>query len=454
MHTLHCETLDALDAAIVAAGPDALFRGQVDHFPRDDGSPSLTTSFARHGCVPDLMIKWYHYARRVLKRHVQGWDGATDMATDQAILQHYGWISFYLDATGNARVGAWFASHQFIANNHCELVEDCFEDPVFLVSKAATFEPVTGIGNLYVLSRKKLRSAGLGAVHLSEIATAQGTPRYVRQDAYMVGPVAHAGLSIDFITHHITAPAHVLAAYAQGLSTSFLFPEPSDDPVFGELLAMPWEKIGRSDGPIDFFRRALDLPEYAPHIVKHMPPTTAMYRPFWLVDTPRDPNDPAVVVHVLCGSALFHGSSELSFSLPNISKLLMSHDGLMVEPDGLVYHGMGVLYGKGIIVMRKENGLVQVSEFGVEHPGLQIHGVGKFPGMHYRVDAVGLWHRATQPDDCDCGSDSHDDHIRLLGRVDAGLKEGFIVLDSPRVYLQQGMARASDAAALRAISDS
>ena len=332
-------------------------------------------------------------------------------------------------------------------------MEDCFEDPVFLVSKAATFQPAKGRGNLYVLSRKKLRSAGVSAVHLSEIATAQGTPRYVRQDAYMVGPVEHAGLSIDFLAYHITAPVEVLAAYAKGLSTAFLFPEPSDDPIFGELLAMPWEKIGRSDGPIDFYQRALDLPEYAPHIVKHMPPSTAMYRPFWLVDTPQDPTDPAVVVHIHCGSALFHGSSELSFSLPYVSKLLMSHDGLMVEPDGLVYHGMGSLYGKGVIVMKKEGGLVEVCEFGVEHPGLQIHGLGKFPGMHYRVDAAGLWHRATQPDDCDCGSDSHDDHIRLLGRIDAGLEEGFIVADSPRVYLQQGVIRESDAAVIREFSE-
>jgi len=400
------------------------------------------------------MVKWYHYARRVLKRHVHGWDGAADMATDQAILQHYGWISFYLDATGDARVGAWFASHEFTESKRCELVEDCFEDPVFLVSKAATFEPATSVGNLYVLSRKKLRSAGLSAVHLSEIATAQGTPRYVRQDAYMVGPVPQAGLSMDFLTHHITAPAHIFDAYATGLSTAFLFPEPGEDPIFGELLAMPWEKIGRSDGPIDFFQRALDLPEYTPHIVKHMPPATAMYRPFWLADAPQDPADPAVVVHVLCGSALFHGSSELCFSLPNVSKLLATHDGLMVEPDGLVYHGMGELYGKGVIVMKKESGLIEVCEFGVEHPGLQIHGLGKFPGMHYRIDEQGLWHRATQADDCDCGSDAHDDHIRLLGRVDTGLKEGFIALDSPRIYLQQGLARATDPAVLRVFLES
>lgn len=63
MQKVHCQTFDELSIAIEAAGPDALYRGQTDNYMRSDGSPSLTTSFARHGCVPDLMLRWYHYAR-------------------------------------------------------------------------------------------------------------------------------------------------------------------------------------------------------------------------------------------------------------------------------------------------------------------------------------------------------------------------------------------------------
>jgi len=453
MQKVHCQTLDELSIAIEAAGPDALYRGQTDNYTRSDGSPSLTTSFSRHGCVPDLMLRWYHYARQALRRYVRGWNGSFDMATDQAILQHYGWISFFLDATGDPHVGAWFASHQFTLDELGDLVEDCFEDPVLLFSKAASFKPVDSIGHLYVISRKSLRASGIGAVHLSEIATTEGSPRYVRQDAYMVGPIDQNGLAVDHVAYYITAPSSVLAAFADSLTTEFLFPEPTEDPIFKELLAMPWEKVGDLGPGIDAFRRSLALPEYKSHVTKHMPANSAMYRRFWLIDVPRDPADTARLNHVLCGSALYHGTSELQLSLPRISQLLSDSDGLIVESDVLIYHGMGTTYGKGVMVRKKDDGIIQISEFGVEHPGLQIRGTGVFPGIHYRIEADGTWQRVVQPEDCDCGTDAHEEHVRLLGRVEDGMEHGYIIMSEPGIYLQQGVTRASDPAVLCSVSE-
>jgi hypothetical protein len=385
------------------------------------------------------MIKWLHYASQILRRYVQGRTDTPDLPTDQAVLQHYGWRSFFVDATGDARVAAWFASNKYTSSKVVNLVEDCFETPVSLVSEIASFERTNGIGHLYVISRKMLRRAGIGAVHLSEIATNSGSPRYVRQDAYMVGPVAQRGLEIDCIAYHITAPSNVLAAYTHGLSSEILFPSPSDDPILRELLSMPWEKAGEFVGGIDFFRRSLPLPEYETNVKKRMHSSSAMYRPFWLKDFPQDPHDPVSISHVLCSGGLYYGQSELIFALPHLTALLSTSDGVLVEPQGLVYHGMGSLYGKGVIVMKKDGDLFHVSELGVEHPGLQIQGIGKFPGLHFRVDASGIWHRVAHSEDCDCGDD-HNDHIRLLGRVDAGLADGSFVKREERVYVEQGVA--------------
>ncbi|QTK47156.1 FRG domain-containing protein [Xanthomonas euvesicatoria] len=448
MRTIHCSTLEELDLAIKAAGPDALFRGQVDHFPRKDGTPSLTTSFARQGCIPDLMIKWHHYARQALSRHVKGWSGAKDMSTDQAILQHYGWRSFYLDATGNPSVACWFASNKFTLKKHIELVEDCFEDPVYLVSDGAIFEKSEGIGNLYIISRKNLRSAGIGAVHLSEIATANGSPRYLRQDAYMVGPIEPEGLASDCLAYHLTAPSSVLSAYAGELSTKDLFPDPNIDPIYAELLAMPWEKIEIQTEGIEAFRRALALPEYDLYVRKHMPASAAMYRHFWLLDLPHDPDDKTSLLHVLCGSAIYHGSSEKPIKLTKITELISKFDGILIELDGLIYFGMQTTYGKGVLAIKREPNLVAVCEIGIEHPGLQIHDCGLFRGIHYHIDAQGSWSRAHHPDDCDCGLE-HDESFRLLGRINDAIEEGFITIDSTGAYIQQGIKRASDAVAVR-----
>lgn len=97
------------------------------------------------------------------------------------------------------------------------LVEDCFEDPVWLRTLNACFAPSEDIGHIYLISQKLLRQYNLQAVHLSEIATDHGAPRYVRQDAYMVGPLIREGLDGDCIICHISAPAEVLRKYAEDI---------------------------------------------------------------------------------------------------------------------------------------------------------------------------------------------------------------------------------------------
>lgn len=244
MERLHCATRDELDQVLRRAGPDSLFRGQIEHHIRPDGAASLRTSFSRQGCTPPLMIKWNHYARKALSKYVRGWKPTSDTATDQAILQHYGWMSFFLDMTGDPSVAAWFASHRYSETQGMELVEDCFEDPVFAITRNAKFQAVTeGNGHLYVISRRMVRTHAMEAVQLSEIATHEGSPRYLRQDAYMLGPVPLVGLPEACIVAHISAPMSILQDVATGHTTASLFPEPEDDPIFGELLSLPWAKV-------------------------------------------------------------------------------------------------------------------------------------------------------------------------------------------------------------------
>jgi len=110
----------------------ALFRGQVAYYEKD-GRPSVVTSFDRRGCIPSQMLKWCRYADNVLHTYISA--AGTSQAFTQALLQHYGWRSFYVDCSASAAVAAWFASHVYAQRQTVELCEDCEEDPVMLVKR-------------------------------------------------------------------------------------------------------------------------------------------------------------------------------------------------------------------------------------------------------------------------------------------------------------------------------
>ena len=448
MENRHCETLQELTETIKQYGPGVLYRGQVTNYVDSNDFPSLLTSFQRQVCIPDRMIEWSYYANKALRSLVSGWEETDDIATNQAILQHYGFRSFFLDASGDPRVAAWFASNKYESKFQLDLVEDCFEDPVFLRSLKAWFAPAEGIGNLYLISRKALRKYGVNAVHLSEIATDQGTPRYLRQDAYMVGPLAKEGLRSDCVLCHITAPVEVLRNFAGEYTSGYLFPDPSNDPIYRILLGMPWLKFRHipDSGPEAFYR-SLEIPEYYSHIQKHMPSQSAMYRPFWTRDLPPPPSRKALVstelVQFLCDSSLYHGVSEPSFILPEINKLLSEFNEVSIELDSLVYHGMGEIYGKGVGIVKVGEDNVCVFEYGLRHPGLRIMDIIRFSGLHYRIDNEGRWQRVLHKDDCTCGSD-HIDNFNLLGRVDESIRSGWFKNINIGLYVQQGVDPSSD----------
>ena len=245
MKHFHCDTPEQVRKAINGISPDALYRGQTKEYLNPDGTPNIVTSFSRQGCIPDRMLKWYHYARTLLATFVKDFDPRSDMAIDQAILQHYGWRSFFVDATSNPVVAAWFACNRYEGSRHVELCEDCWEDPVLKIREYAQYHPSQSVGCIYAISRKALRSRNINAVDLVEITTVKGTPRFLSQSAFMIGHLT-APLPSDCVIAKITAPAEVLAAYVADsdptLSMEKLFPNTDADPVLSALLSLPWVK--------------------------------------------------------------------------------------------------------------------------------------------------------------------------------------------------------------------
>ena len=132
MTTRSVKTLDEWNALLGGYGENVLFRGQDKHF-KLEGKPSITTSFKRKGCHPPLMQKWTHYCSEILasllgpnEKELPG------IEFTQALLQHYGFRSFYIDVTSDVSVAAWFACNVYSSEKEIFVEEDCNETGLFV----------------------------------------------------------------------------------------------------------------------------------------------------------------------------------------------------------------------------------------------------------------------------------------------------------------------------------
>ena len=443
IRTVECETIDALAAFFAELPPSSLFRGQTREYFRRNGGPDLRTTFARLGCVPDRMLKWWHYSRTILARHVKAFDPANDLATDQAILQHYGWRSFFLDATADPMVACWFASHGFGSQRSIDMIEDCFEDPVFIVRERAQYtQATTNTGCVYVIGRKALRAHGLQAVDLVEITTAEGRPRYLAQSAFMIGELRER-LPDDCIFARVRAPTAVFQEFASqspDVTEELLFPGPDKDPVLETLLSVPWVKRNDVDGVgnIDFFERGLQLPEYNAQPIRRTLPQTAYCHRFWIADAKIERTQLAGTAFYLTSESLYHGTAPTTRLFPQISALLGQQPALAVEIDGLVRHPYDIRssqYGKGIYIERSDDGMILVTELVVEHPGRRPAGFGITRGRYYRAVEDKEWIATEHPEQCDCGHPAlHDHHLVVAAHFEMLLSEAAFRQVRPGVF--------------------
>jgi hypothetical protein len=461
MDTIDCQDVEALERALEALAPGSLFRGQDREYLRQDGGPDLRTSFTRHGCQPARMLKWWHYSRTILATYVKAFDGLSDLAIDQAILQHYGWRSFFLDATSDPAVACWFAANRYKTEPCGEMIEDCWEDPVFVRRERAWYEPAQGEGCLYAISRKALRAHDLQAVDLLEITTREGQHRCAAQSAFMVGPL-QKNLPDDCVTTRIRAPNSVFAAYAARsaeLTAERLFPGPQTDPVMAALLSIPWVKIELEGGDvddgfgIDFFNRGLPLPEYGARGLRRLGSSSAFYRRFWLADTVKPGTRFGETAFFLTEETLFHGTATGDMRFPRLTELAREHNGVAVEIDGLVRHpygGRGSAYTKGIYVEAQPDGSILLTELQTEHPGARPAGFGITRGMYFKPDADGVWTRVDHPEQCDCGKVLHHaHHLTVAEHFEHALGEGNFKAVRDKVFASPDVVAQSDRQALQ-----
>ncbi len=429
METLTIVTIEELRAAEQRFANGFLFRGQVKHFFNETGAPSFPTSFERKGCVPPLMQKWLYFARALI-RAVSGakYEDISDEFV-QAILQHYGWRSFYIDLTKSLAVACWFASHQYSETRTINMCENHEEDPVWLVHTQASYEEITsGTGNLYVIDVAALKARGVGLHDLDKISVEGGPLRFHAQRACLAGIVRH--LPPDSVVAHLTVENSVLlqrCAEADLNSTDDLFLSAKTDFLLRALLDIPWQRVFDDGMPIPVFHRGLDLPEYQVEFTKHLPPQTVLYDKFWIDERRDGIPDLANFRFYRMQETAYYGSPPATFSLPQVTKLLDEHGAFVIELDAPIRppeRSDSYICEKGVFVRRTDGGLVEVTALLIEHPTNVPSGGGVSAGWFYKLEHD-IWKKAETVDECPCNNDLvHERHFHLLRILDDALAEG------------------------------
>ncbi len=429
MRTIKVHNLLTLKECLASFDQNVLFRGQTQHYGTAQ-QPLATTSFYRHGCIASEMLRWARYADEVLGAFT---GQHSNLALNQAILQHYGFRSFYLDCSDHAPVSAWFAGNRYSDKPAVELCEDCEENPLFLRKKMAIYEPAEGTGHLYVLDRAACEKVGL--TDLTAIAIDGARTRAGVQRAHLLGPLRNAPLPQECFLAHITADCAVfreLAAEAGLASTGDVFPPSTEDPILDALLSLPWIPIPGMDNPvgdIPAFRRGIELPEYDDSFVKIASPTVAFYRGGKVEDFFKEVDGFSGGIGVQVPEITMFGSPEVGFPrvYPKVMEILREHGGVVFEAPTLVkfpQQAGGLFYQKGLVLDLVEPNLVHLGALMVRHPGQEIDAAGANRGWFHRVGDDGVWRREPRFDDCPSGTDwPHERHLASLYIVEHFLTE-------------------------------
>lgn len=429
LQNIKVNDLAELKACLAAFGGGVLFRGQTRHYGTEN-EPLATTSFDRHGCIPTEMLRWSRYADEVLGAFT---GKHADLTLNQAILQHYGFRSFYLDCSDDAAVSAWFAGYGYSDEPGVELCEDCDERPLFLRKKMARYEPADGVGHLYVLDGGACEKVGL--TDLSAITIDGARTRASVQRAHLLGPLRNAPLPPECFIAHIEAECAVfreLAAEAGLVATGDVFPPSTEDPILDALLSLPWIPIPGVENPvgdIPAFRRGLELPEYDDSFVKIASPTVAFYRGGKVEDFFDEVDGFSGGIGVQVPEIVMFGSPERGFPrvYPNVMAMLREHGGVVFEVPTLVkfpQQAGGLFYQKGIALDLVEPDLVHLGALMVRHPGQEIDAAGVAIGWFHRVGGDGVWRREPRDGDCPCGTDGpHERHLASLYIVEDFLND-------------------------------
>lgn len=186
-----------------------------------------------------------------------------------ALLQHYGFRSWFVDVTDNPEIAAWFATRRYVdevafgKDRNCQggsEASTALIDHTFASFRKASFLPngKNGVGFLYVLAIDPEDSNLL--VDLREHVPPDLAPRIHFQEALALFEPPDGRTINDLVAAKVEVSDSFLN---RGSGTKALFPRPMQDPTYAALVKAP--RVLASDDAVSgsfFAFPLLDVPWY------------------------------------------------------------------------------------------------------------------------------------------------------------------------------------------------
>lgn len=412
-----------------------LFRGQIKGYYDNKGVPTLSTSMSRNGCIPSITQKWSSFANDIL--HYVGYDinSAKNTISTGALLQHYGWRSFYLDVSNSAAISCWFAAETYSDKDILCHVKVHSTDRVILHVKQATYQfEEFEESKLYIIDREKCIQLGY-EVHDLTLLPKEFTRPHI-QKGLLIGPISFIGnkeLNPEVIVEEITANTKVFRDYAMKetkLNSALdLFPSAEEDLFYDSLSFIPCERV------IDdhyAYKRELLIPDYKSVTVpEKYEKLVAYYTPFWILDNQDDffrgtnLQDSSIeelsFFGIKVGREIFYNCYENEkLPIPNIEKILECNNRIFIEFDHIINppnYFDSTSYLKGIFI-EKEEEYISIASVLIDHPSNKVTGVGISKSYSYKV-RDGYLERVIRESDCPCGNEfEHSRLFTVVNRID------------------------------------
>ena len=242
-------TTEQLHAAIhelQAANPECrlVFRGQRHDFePIPSAQRQINDpNFRRAQAI--FHSTWDQASSYLLPDATVSGDPFQRLLASMALLQHYGFRSWFVDVTSDPEIAAWFAVHQYISDTilvHPNQLHQGPGESPYLTDHALAVVPVAryergadGDGFLFVF---KVPSPLPNGFSLTEVFSTSALRVHRQKAGELVAPLDGLPLQSLLLATLVIDKSIVLP---EQLNTRWLFPPPAEDEVYQKLLRVPF----------------------------------------------------------------------------------------------------------------------------------------------------------------------------------------------------------------------
>ncbi len=413
-----------------------VFRGQNRNYSTEEYQSSFLTSFDRERCIPIKRATWIYSCHNALKaiidpKTLPKLDNVKYSVFIEALLQHYGWKSRYIDLTKDLKVSFFFAAMKYLSDEVIHGYEDCFEMPVFeKVIEAHYDKSDEEYGYIYIFNKQKIcLNKDEAFIDLTKEMNFYNEIRPLRQSGCLLSNQNGKLNEIldDAIVEKYEISSSLLLEFCKKneITQEKLFPSDKVDPLYWFLLSLPRRKIiidNNSEIEFEFYKKLLDIPEYSLPFEKIKAPAVAYFSEFWIVNNLDKFEDselmfPQNASWYKCYPSIYATKIREDFKgLNNIIELLDSKKCIVIEFNDIYknYFDDSTDYSKGIRFDLEEN-IITVYEIEIDFPGKQLRGMGCLMPRHYKVVNKNSILPIRKPGDCPCNDEDRHNHNLFIG---------------------------------------